>query len=61
MLRKEDVYLWESPLQSTSFDATYADQASILFRVLGYAAFIPDRFGPSVNVVAGTGLIAPVL
>jgi len=61
VFRKEDVYLWESAVQSTSFDATYADQASILFRVLGYAAMISDRFGPSVNVIAGTGVISPVL
>ena len=61
VLRKEDVYLWESAVQSTSFDATYADQASILFRVLGFSALITDRFGPSVNVVQGTGLVSPVL
>lgn len=61
VLRQPDVYLWESALQQASFDATYADQASILFRVLGYAAFIPDRFGPSVNAINGTGLVTPTL
>lgn len=61
VLRKEDCYLWESPLQTASFDATYADQASILFRVLGYSALITDRFGPSVNAITGTGLLTPTL
>lgn len=59
--RFADVYLWESPIQSASFDATYADQASILFRVLGYAAFISDRIGASVNAINGTGLVTPTL
>jgi HK97 family phage major capsid protein len=61
VLRADDCWLYESELQSASFDATYADQASILFRVLGYSAFIPDRYGKSVNVIAGTGLITPTL
>ena len=61
VLRQDDCWLYESALQSTSFDATYASQNSILFRVLGYSAFIPDRYGKSVNVIAGTGMIVPAL
>jgi HK97 family phage major capsid protein len=61
VLRQDQCWLYESELQSSSFDATYADQASILFRVLGYSAFIPDRYGKAVNVIAGTGLVAPTL
>ena len=61
VIRQDDCWLYESELQSTSFDATYASQNSILFRVLGYSAFIPDRYGKSVNVIAGTGMIVPVL
>jgi len=61
VLKADDVYLYESELQMESFEATYADQASCLFRALAYSALIPDRFGASVNVVAGTGLVAPVL
>jgi HK97 family phage major capsid protein len=59
VLRRDDLWLWESALQSASFDATYANQNSILFRVLGYAAFIPDRYSASVQVIAGTGLVQP--
>jgi len=45
----------------SSFDATYADNASILFRALGFAAAIPDRLVASCTVIRGTGLVAPVL
>lgn len=61
VMRADDCWLYESAVQTASFDATYAAQNSILFRVLGYSAFIPDRYGKSVNVIAGTGLIAPTL
>jgi len=59
VLRSRDLYLWESPVQQASFDATYADNASILYRVLGYMAFIPNRYAPSVQSIRGTGLVAP--
>ena len=55
----DDLWLYESPIQQESFDATYADQASILFRVLGYSAFIPNRYPKSVAVINGTGMVAP--
>lgn len=55
----EDLWLYESPVQSASFDATYADQASILFRVLGYHAFLPNRYPKSVAVLDGAGLVPP--
>ena len=61
VLRTDDLWLWESPVETTSFDATLAAQNSILFRVLGFAAFIPDRHQNSVQVINGTGMIAPVL
>lgn len=60
VLRRDDLWLWETAMQSASFDATYANQNSILFRVLGYAAFIPDRFAASVQVISGTGLVQPI-
>ena len=61
VLRGSDVFLYESELQMESFDSTFADQASLLVRVLGYAAMIPDRYASSVNIVGGTGLVAPTL
>lgn len=61
VLRTDDLWLWESETQSASFDATLAAQNSVLFRVLGFAAYIPDRHQASVQVIAGTGLVAPTL
>lgn len=59
VLRTDDIWLWETATETASFDATLADQNSILYRVLGYAAFIPDRYAASVQVIDGTGLVAP--
>lgn len=59
VLRKSDLQLWESAVETASFDATYADQNSILYRVLGFSAFIPHRHQASVQVIGGTGLVAP--
>jgi hypothetical protein len=56
-----DLTLWESDLQVESFEATYADQASVLYRCMNYAACITDRYAGSVNLISGTGLVAPVL
>lgn len=59
VIRRGDLQLWESSVETASFDATYADQNSILYRVLGFAAFIPHRHQASVQVIDGTGLVAP--
>lgn len=61
VMKADEAYLWEKDLQLASFDATYADQASLLFRALGYAAAIPDRYVAAVNVLRGTGLVTPTL
>ena len=59
--RTADCWLYESELQLAAFEETYADSAGVLYRALGYSAFIPDRFGPSVNIIGGTGMIVPTL
>jgi HK97 family phage major capsid protein len=59
VLRTDQLWLYESPVQTASFDATYADNASILFRILGYMAFIPNRYTGAVQSIRGTGLIVP--
>ncbi len=61
VMRGSDVFLYESELQLESFDATYANQASLLLRALNYAGMIPDRYSSSVQLVNGTGLVAPSL
>lgn len=58
-MRADDLWLWETALQSASFDATYANQMTILFRVHAYSAFIPNRYPKSISVINGTGLVAP--
>lgn len=59
VLRTDQLWLYESAMQTASFDATYADNASILFRVLGYMGFIPNRYAAAVQSIRGTGLVAP--
>lgn len=59
ILRGSDLWLYESPVQTASFDATYAANASVLFRILGYIAFIPTRRTGAVQSIRGTGLVAP--
>jgi HK97 family phage major capsid protein len=59
LIRRDECWLYESPVQAESFTATYADNASVLFRVLGYLAFIGNRRSGAVQSIRGTGLIAP--
>jgi len=61
VLRGSDVFLYEGELALESFDATYANQASILLRALNFVGMIPDRYAASVNLVNGTGLVAASL
>lgn len=60
VLKADDSWLYESQLEAASFDATYADQATILFRVLGYAALI-HRYAKSISKISGVGLVDPGL
>ena len=59
VLRADDLWLYETALSTASFDATYANQASVLYRALAYSAFIPNRYPKSISVIAGTGLVTP--
>lgn len=60
VLRRGDNWLWESPIEAASFDATYANQNSVFFRVLGFSAFIA-RYAGSVQYIDGTGMVVPTL
>ncbi|KSU77155.1 phage major capsid protein [Rhodococcus qingshengii] len=57
IFRRDDLLLWESAPRAEAFDATYADTAAVLFRVLGYAAFIPDRHVEALGLMSGTGMV----
>jgi len=60
VFRRGDIKLWESAPKAESFTATYADTAGVLFRLYAYAALIPDRYGSSIVVINGTGMVTPV-
>ena len=59
VLRTDQLWLYESAVQTESFTATYADNASVLFRILGYMGFIPNRYAAAVQSIRGTGLVVP--
>jgi len=61
VLRRDDVWLWETQPLMESFDATYADQLSVLFRAVGWSAFIPNRYTGSIQSVRGTGMVNQTL
>lgn len=58
ILRRGDHMLFEAPVEAASFEATYAADNSVFFRVVGFAAFI-TRHAASAQVIDGTGLVAP--
>lgn len=58
ILRRGDHMLFEAPVEAASFEATYAADNAVFFRVVGFAAFI-TRHAASAQVIDGTGLVAP--
>lgn len=60
ILRRGDHWLYETPVEQSTWEATYANQNSVLFRVLGFSAFL-TRYAASAQVIAGTGTIVPTL
>lgn len=60
VLRTADHWLYETSVENTTWEATYANQNSVLFRTLGFAAFL-TRYAGSAQVLDGTGLTAPTL
>jgi HK97 family phage major capsid protein len=61
VIRASDIFLYEGELALESFDSTYANQNSLLYRAVGFAGMIPDRYSASVNIIGGTGLVTPSL
>ena len=60
ILRRGDHWLYETPVEQSTWEATYANQNSVLFRVLGFSAFL-TRYAASAQIIAGTGTIVPTL
>lgn len=60
VLRRGDNWLYETPVEQTTWEATYANQNSVLFRALGFSAFV-SRYSKSIQYIDGTGLVTPAL
>lgn len=59
ILRASDLYLYESSIRTQAFQETRATSLTVLFRVHGYLAFLPNRYPASICEVGGTALTAP--
>jgi HK97 family phage major capsid protein len=59
VMKADDLWLYETPLTAASFDATYANQLTVLYRVHAFNAFLPNRFPKAISIISGTGLVAP--
>lgn len=60
VLRTSDHWLYETAVEQTTWEATYANQNSVLFRANSYAAFL-TRYAGSAQIIDGTGLVTPTL
>ncbi len=60
ILRADDSWLYESAVESTTWEATYADNFSVLYRVAGYSSLV-HRYAKSITKIVGTGLVDPGL
>lgn len=59
VLRREDLWLFESHVRAEAFPQTYAQNMSVFVRLYNYVSFQPARFPQSISVIGGTGLVAP--
>lgn len=59
VLHRNDIKVWESPVQAQAFSEVFADTMQVYFRLYNYSAMIPDRYGSSVVEVGGAGLVTP--
>jgi len=58
VLRAEDTWLYEGPLNLQVFSETYSNNLSLFARVYAYFA-LANRLNSSIAVINGTGLVAP--
>jgi hypothetical protein len=59
LLKKSDLWLFESPTRAEAFRETYAESVGVLFRLYAYVGTILNRYSSSIATMNGTGLIAP--
>ena len=58
VLRAEDTWLYEGPLNTQVFAETYSNNLSLFARVYAYFA-LANRLNSSIAVINGTGLVTP--
>ena len=58
VVRAEDTWLYEGPLNLQVFSETYSNNLSLFARVYAYFA-LANRLNTSIAVINGTGLVAP--
>lgn len=59
LMKADDLWWFESPVQAESFRAPYADTMGVLFRLYAYVGAILNRYSTSIATINGTGLTAP--
>lgn len=59
LIKADDMWLFESPVQVESFRETYSDSVGVLFRLYAYAGTILNRYNTSIATMNGLGLTPP--
>jgi HK97 family phage major capsid protein len=59
LIKADDLWLFESPVQAESFREPYADSVGVLFRLYAYAGTILNRYNSSIATMNGAGLVPP--
>lgn len=56
VLSSQDVYLFESTPRFDTFEATYANTASLYARCLEFVSVLPNRYPKAISVLSGSGM-----
>lgn len=59
LLKQDDLWFFESPVQAESFRAPYSDTLGVLFRLYAYVGTVLNRYTTSIATLNGSGLTAP--
>lgn len=59
VMRKEDLFIWESPIRTRVLQEVLAGVLSVRIQLFNYSAFMPDRYPKAISAIRGTGLATP--